>query len=461
MEIRSMNNSEILKSLKEIVGKDFVSNRTEDLYIYSQDPGASLTRPVDFVIMPKDVKEIQKILQLANHEKIPLIPMGGGLTLSALVVPVHGGIVIDMKRMNKIIEINEKSRYALIEAGVTTGQLLSNLNNHYPNLQPPIPDAPPSATVAGNVLIHGSGYLSQRYGDHGTMINGLEVVLPNGDICKLGSCTTSDYWFSRGPIPDLIGMFISSFGTMGIITKLSLKLYPKPKFRDIVFGMFTDPNDIPNLLSEITAQISAEDMLMGMQDKPEWMKGYIFIMTYITGDTQEDLERQIKILKKVYRKNNARFMNAPEKMRNVYMEKPIFAAGAADFRKGGGFEYVGAFMPLEKVPEAYLKGAEISRKYGIPPTIGSRLMSGTHTVIVFFSYSFNRADPKDMEKARNALHETNKLALELGGIPWKAEVRGQELILEKMNPNYKKLLKTLKNTLDPNNIMNPGNWEVK
>jgi glycolate oxidase len=461
MEIRSMNNSEILKSLKEIVGKDFVSNRTEDLYIYSQDPGASLARPVDFVIMPKDVKEIQKILQLANHEKIPLIPMGGGLTLSALVVPVHGGIVIDMKRMNKIIEINEKSRYALIEAGVTTGQLLSNLNNHYPNLQPPIPDAPPSATVAGNALIHGSGYLSQRYGDHGTMINGLEVVLPNGDVCKLGSCSTSDYWFTRGPIPDFIGMFISSFGTMGIVTKLSLKLYPKPKFRDIVFGMFTDPNDIPNLLSEITAQISAEDMLLGMQDKPEWMKGYIFIMTYITGDTQEDLERQIKILKKVYRKNNARFMNAPEKMRNVYMEKPIFAAGAADFRKGGGFEYVGAFMPLEKVPEAYLKGAEISRKYGIPPTIGSRLMSGTHTVIVFFSYSFNRADPKDMENARNALHETNKLALELGGIPWKAEIAGQELILEKMNPNYKKLLKTLKNTLDPNNIMNPGNWEVK
>ena len=175
--------------------------------------------------------------------------------------------------MNKIIEINEKSRYALIEAGVTTGQLLSNLNNHYPDLQPPIPDAPPSATIAGNVLIHGSGYLSQRHGDHGTMINGLEVVLPNGDVCKLGSCATSDYWFTRGPIPDFIGMFISSFGTMGIVTKLSLKLYPKPKFRDIVFGLLKDPKEIPNLLLNITTQRFAEDILLGMQDKPEWMKG--------------------------------------------------------------------------------------------------------------------------------------------------------------------------------------------
>jgi len=456
-----MNSNEILTNLEEIVGKDFASNKSEELYIYSQDPGASEPRPVDFVVMPKTVEEVQKIVKLANKEKIPLVPMGGGLTLSALVVPIHGGIVIDMKRMDQIIEVNEFSRYVLMEAGVTTGQLLSFLNNNHPDLEPPIPDAPPSATIAGNVLIHGSGYLSQKHGDHGALINGLEVVLPNGDICKLGSCAVSDFWFTRGPIPDLIGMFISSFGTMGIITKLSLKLYNKPKFRDIVFGLLTDPRDLPNLLLKITALEIAEDLLLGMQDKPEWMKGYIFIMTYITGETQEDLDRQIKLLKKIYRKNNARFMKAPDRMYNIYIEKPIFAAGAADYRKGGGFEYVGAFMPLEKVPDGYLQAAEISRKYGIPPTIGSRLMSGTHTVVMFFSYSFNRADPKDMENARKALHETNKLALDLGGIPWKAELSGQQLILEKMDPNYKKLLKTLKNTLDPNGIMNPGNWEVK
>ncbi len=456
-----MNRNEILKNLEEIVGKDFASNKSEELYIYSQDPGASEPRPVDFVVMPKSVEEVQKIVKLGNKEKIPLVPMGGGLTLSALVVPINGGIVIDMKRMDKIIEVNELSRYVLMEAGVTTGQLLSFLNSNHPDLEAPIPDAPPSATIAGNVLIHGSGYLSQKHGDHGSLINGLEVVLPNGDICKLGSCAVSDFWFTRGPIPDLIGMFISSFGTMGIITKLSLKLYTKPKFRDIVFGLLTDPKDLPNLLLKITALEIAEDMLLGMQDKPEWMKGYIFIMTYITGETQEDLDRQIRLLKKIYRKNKARFMKAPPKMHKIYMGKPIFAAGAADYRKGGGFEYVGAFMPLEKVPDGYLQAAEISRKYGIPPTIGSRLMSGTHTVVMFFSYSFNRADPKDMENARKALHETNKLALDLGGIPWKAELTGQQLILEKMDPNYKKLLKALKNTLDPNNIMNPGNWEVK
>ena len=154
-------------------------------------------------------------------------------------------------------------------------------------------------------------------------------------------------------------------------------------------------------------------------------------------------------------------MKAPDKMKNLYLGKPIFSAGAADFRKGGGFEYVGAFMPLEKVPEAYEKGAEIARKYGIAPTIGSRLIGGVHTIVIFLSYSFNRADPNDMENARNALHDSNKMVLELGGIPWKAELEGQKLILEKAHPSYVNMMKTIRNALDPNGIMNSGNWEVE
>lgn len=455
-----MDNETILKDLEAIVGKEFVSNNAEDLFIYSQDPGASLPRPVDFVVIPGSVDEIQKIVQLANKYETPITPLGGGLTLSGLVIPVNGGIVIDMKRMNNIIEINKFSKYALIEAGVSTGQLLSYLNENYPNLQPPVPDAPPSATIAGNVLIHGSGYLSQKYGDHGAMINGLEVVLPSGEVCRLGSCAVSKYWFARGPIPDLIGLFISSFGTMGIITKLSVQLFDKPKFREVVFGLLTDPKDIPGILLKITETGLAEDVLLGMQDKPDWMKGYVFVIAYVTGDSQEEIDAHVKTFKKVYRKAKARYMKPPERMRKIYLEKPIFAATAADYRKGGGFEYVGANMPLENIPEAYRRGAEISKKYGIIPTLGSRLIGGTHNIVMFFSYSFNRADPKDMENARNALHETNELALELGGIPWKAEIAGQQLILEKMDSNYKKLFTTIRKTLDPNRIMNPGNWEV-
>jgi len=409
----------ILKELEEIVGKEFASNRSEDLYIYSQDPGASLPRPVDFVVMPSTSREVQNILKLANREKI------------------------------------------LIEAGVTTGQLLAYLNINHPNLQPPIPDAPPSATIAGNALIHGSGYLSQKFGDHGSMINGLEVILPDGEVYKLGSCAVSDYWFTRGPIPDFIGMFISSFGTMGIITKLSIKLFPKHKMRNIVFGLNKDPTLLPELISNITFTDVAEDILLGIQDKPDWMKGYTFIIVYITGESEEELNDKTKILKKMYRKAKSRYMKVPNRIEDIFLEKPQFAAGAADFRKGGGFEYVGAFIPLQLIPEMIKIGKEISLKHEIVPTLGARLIGQGHAAMFFISYSFNRSDPKDMKNARDALHETNKAVLEIGGIPWKAELDGQRMILEKMDPNYKKLLKGIKSLLDPNGIMNPGNWEVK
>ncbi|MHA1255571.1 MAG: FAD-binding oxidoreductase [Promethearchaeota archaeon] len=458
MELSITNKDEILKKLEKIVGQDYVSNKPEDLFIYSQDSGASLPRPVDYVVMPITVEEVQKILLLANEDKIPIVPMGAGMTLSGLTIPVKGGIVVDMKRMDQIIEINELSRYALIEAGVTTGRLTAYLEKHHLDLQVSIPDAPPSATVVGNALIHGSGFLSQKYGNHGDMINGLEVVLPNGEICKLGSCCISDYWFTRGPIPDLIGLFISSFGTMGIATKLSIKLYPKESLREVVVGLFNAPRMIPDVISKITHTDIAEDIVFSVSEG--LVKGYVFLATFITGNSKEDIGSQIKILKRIYRQAKGGYMKIPDELRDYFLEKPIFISNEADTRKGGGFEYVGSFVPLEKIPEAIEKAIEISNKYGITPSQVSRVIGKGHNVMFAASFPFNRANSIDMKNARSAIHETNKMILDLGGIIWKSELEGQKLMLEKMDPNYKKLFKAIRNVIDPNGIMNPGNWEI-
>ena len=98
---------DIYSYLADIVGEDFASNRQEELYLYSRDSGAQPPRRVDYVVMPKSVEEVQKVVQLANREKIPITPMGGGFTVSALTVPAKGGILLDMKRMDKVIEVND------------------------------------------------------------------------------------------------------------------------------------------------------------------------------------------------------------------------------------------------------------------------------------------------------------------------------------------------------------------
>ncbi len=455
-----MDEKQIIHVLHEIVGNDFVSNRPEELFIYSQDSGASEPRSVDYVVMPQNIIEVQKIVRLANREKIPITPMGGGLTLSGLAIPVKKGIVMDMKRMDKIIEINEFSRYAVLEAGVTTGKIKAYLDENHPDLQPPIPDAPPSVTVAGNMLIHGSGYLSQKYGCHSSLINGLEVVISTGEICRFGSCAVSDYWFSKGPIPDLIGLFTSAFGTMGIITKISIKLFPKPKFRDLVFGFLEGFLDLPKIMSKITFTELAEDIMIGKSDVQEAFKNFASLMVYIVGNSKEELNFKRKTIEQIFEEYDARVAPLSGRIRDIMMSQPQYGAAlAADWKKGGGFEYVGSFIPLEKIPEAIEKGTKISKKYGLIPSLLCRLIGRGHAVMFSVTFPFNRANPKDMINTRKGLEETNKMILEIGGIPWKSELGGQKLIMEKMDPNFKKIFKNIRNIFDPNGIMNPGNWD--
>jgi glycolate oxidase len=454
----------IYNSLVDIAGEDFVSNEPEDLYLYSCDGGATKPRRVDYVVMPKAAEEIQKIVILANKENIPITPMGGGLTLNGLVIPVHGGIVLDMKRMDRIIEVNESSRYVIIEAGVSQGALMSYLKKNYPDLQHSMPEAPSIATVVGNLLIRGHGCLSQC-GDNSNMLNGIEVVLPTGEICQVGSCSTSPHWFSKGPLPDLAGLFVGWFGATGIVTKASLRLYPRPEKRDVVLFATQNPDLIPDVIYKITQTRMADNIGMMEQEKPEYMKGYQFIGVIISGDSEEEMSYKKKALGKVPQacgdsENKVTFLEEiPPPAKERFLEEPPFAAVAADFRKGGGFQYCGIMMPTEKVPEAWRRGIEIAHKHGMLFQCANQVMSAGHEVMFGFNYSFNRADEKDVERAKEAMEDTNKLGLELGGIPWKADLQAQKQIVEKMDPNTFELMKKVKKLLDPNGIMNPGNWE--
>ncbi len=452
----------VYRSLIDIVGEKRVSNSQEELFIYSRDPGAQPPRQVDYVVMPETVEEVQKIVILANQEKIPITPLGGGFTLSALVVPNKGGIVLDMKRMDRILEVNEKSRYALIEAGVTQAALKSYLEKNHPRLQHSTPEAPPTVTVVGNALIQGHGHISPRYGVNSDMINGMEVVLPTGEVCKIGSCSIGPSWFTRGPLPDLPGLFIGWYGTTGIVTKLSMRLFPKPPYREVFAFSSDDVDLIPEAIFEAMQLDLLEDFFLIMQEKPEWMN-HIFYVLILSGHFEEELELKTKIYKDLFRRfkggGKVQFVeDLHPALRKRFLDVPPLAALAADFRKGGGFEYTGAILPIEKVPEAWRRGIDISHRYGMICSYVHQVLTGP-SIMFGFNYSFNRADNADIEKTRKALEEANRLTFELGGMVWKGEVAAQRLAMEKMDPNTAQLIQRIKKVMDPQGIMNPGNWE--
>jgi FAD/FMN-containing dehydrogenase len=457
--------SGILKSLIEILGDRGVSNSPEELWFYSRDPGVLSPHMPDYVVAPETTEQVQKVVQLANRERIPIVPMGSGMALTGLVIPLKGGIVMDMKRMNKILEVNEKARYAVVEGGTSQGVLKAYLQDHYPRLRHSLPDAPPVTTIAANVALHGQGRLTQQYGFNSDMVTGLEVVLPTGDICKIGSPSLGPYWFSKGPtLPDLSGLFLGWLGTTGIFTKVGLKLYPNKKFRDVELFVTDRVDLVSEILYELTHLEMLEDINVWFQPKPLMFKDNYHITIYFTGDTEEEIEFKRRMIWDAVQEfidtKDGGFMGL-QFMKERLLEMP--QRGVADFAdvpKGGGFEYSGPITLIEHFPQYAAKVIELAAKYNVLYASSARIISGGHSMMFSISFAFNRKDPAMMSRVKNALDEATEFALEMGGIPWKPNFMEQKMVMQKMDPNTLKLLQMVKRNLDPHGIMNPGNWEV-
>lgn len=455
---------ELIRKLAAVVGERFVSNRPEERFIYSMDPGTMPPAVPDAVVMPRTTEELAQIMRLANKHRVPVVPMGGGLVLSGLTRALKGGIILDMKRMNRIITVNPKSRFAVVEGGASQGMLQAHLKKHHPDLKHSMPDAPPIATMAGNICIHGSGHLSVLGGFHSDMLTGMEVVLPTGDIVRTGSCGVSQDWFARAPLPDLSGLFLGWSGTTGVVTKLGIRLFPRYAHNDILILVCENADDMPDIISRLTGVQVAEDMTPWMTPKPDWARGFLHINIAFGAHSKKELIFKRNLLQTSVRtyidEKSAGFLPLPPPQKGRFLEVPSSdLVRFADLRKGGGFEYVGAIMAIEHFPEAYRAGLEIAEKYRVSHSMGARIIGAGHCMMFFYAYAFNRADPEDVARAQNALHATNTAALAMGGIPWKAELPAQQQIIEKMDQNTYALMNRIRDVLDPNHIMNPGNWE--
>ena len=180
----------------------------------------------------------------------------------------------------------------------------------------------------------------------------------------------------------------------------------------------------------------------------------------MTGNSEEEFELKERQLVKMFKgEERVKFMEEPPPaFRRRFLDVPPFAATAADFAKGGGFEYVGGILPIEKIPEAWRGSFKIVRGYNVVFSIAIQPLDCGHSVMFGPIYSFNRADEESVRRVRKTLEESNKLILELGGVLWKSELPGQKLMMERMDPNTIELMKRIRKVLDPNEIMNPGNW---
>ena len=317
--------TELYQKLENIVTKKFISNSLIVRHAYSRVVDPVLQGVPDIVIRPKDAKEVSEILKIANEENIPVIPRGGGGDEFGGSKPIgDGGIVLDMKRMNNVVNLDEDNLVVTVEAGISWGKLNEYLCHFDLYTGCMGPGSGMTASVGGGISHHSvGGGGCAKYGTCTNQLVSLEVVLPTGDIIETGSQANkfSKIPFNRfGNGPDLAGLFCGDNGIMGVKTKVSLQVFPRPPFAayktfllprkdrvvssQIMLDVRRKGIDVYDLmyLMDIIVRLGTEFGLMPMWEQLKRKRGIIFYT--VEANSEVELDEKVKQLDEIIVNNN-------------------------------------------------------------------------------------------------------------------------------------------------------------
>lgn len=241
---RGLLTTEHLESFKKIVGEAYVLADEENLLHYGHDETEQLSYPPEVVLRPRTTEEIAAILKICNEDRIPVTPRGAGTGLSGGALPHLGGVLLSTDRMNSILQIDERNLQVTTEPGVIT-EVLQNAVKEKGLFYPPDPSSRGSCFIGGNIAENSGGPKAVKYGVVKDYVLNLEVVLPSGEIIWTGANVLKN---STGY--NLTQLIVGSEGTLGIVTKIVLRLIPFPKYDLLMLVPFTS-------LEKASAAVSA------------------------------------------------------------------------------------------------------------------------------------------------------------------------------------------------------------
>ena len=485
-----MNINDVVSELKQKIGERYVSDDPEIQFLYHYD--FITTEPegkCDIAIMPDTAEQVQEIVKIANKYKIPVIPWVSGINFGSIATPRKGGIVVDLRRLNRVLEVNEDDMYAVVEGGITWADLKGYLDRNHPDLKAGITWSPPGTGVIPSCLCYGMFDLGMLGGTGAEFINGLEVVLGSGELIRVGSCSLSNYWYGRQPLPDLAGLFIGWEGTTGIVTKAAIKLWPKLPYRADFLPIAPKIDDgIPMILKLSKAGLGIIDLcalnlgwcqaLMGLDEEhvakdplefglPDFF-GLISTQAYTEKQHEAQCEGIINICKEYDMDPlpiKEQLESFPENLQGIMGhltpstggQTPVQFWGCWNFTRGGGGQWIGTYCSTRDIIKFYNISREICLKYDKPPQFYSRIMMGGHYCVARTNIGFNKNDPEDIKKTRILLKEIHKAVQKLDGVVmYKPPLWAVQYYKDKTLPATTKLIEKIRKILDPNKLMNPG-----
>jgi len=236
------------KKLTEIFGKQNFLDSMEDRIAYSYDGTPLISSLPEVVVIPSSVEQIGQLMRLANEEKFSVVPRGSGTGLSGGSIPVENSVVLLMTKWNSVIELDKNNLTAWVEPGVITGKFQSFVESQG-LFYPPDPGSSQICTIGGNVAENAGGLRGLKYGVTKNYVLGLEVVLPSGEVMRIGGKNTKDV--AGYNLKDVL---IGSEGTLGIFTKILLKLIPMPPWHKTILAFYDSIGKAAETVSELTAK---------------------------------------------------------------------------------------------------------------------------------------------------------------------------------------------------------------
>ncbi|MEJ2198100.1 MAG: FAD-linked oxidase C-terminal domain-containing protein [Desulfuromonadales bacterium] len=409
---------------------------------------------------PGSTEEISRVMKLANRELIPVFPRGAGSGFTGGSLPTRGGIVMCTERMDRILLIDEENLVATVEPGVVTEHFqkaVEKLGLFYP----PDPAALKFSTLGGNVAECAGGPRCIKYGVTKDFIIGLEVVTPTGDIITTGGPTM------KGVVGyDLTKLMCGSEGTLGVITRIVIKLLPLPEAKKTMLVLFDSIDGAAQAVSSIIRSKIIPATLEFMDGRtldcvrqatdlevPEGARAVLIIE--VDGD-REFLDKQAARIAKIIKPLGVvetRIATTPEESEALWQ---IRRSVSASLRKVNPDKYnEDICVPRSKVPEMIRKVDAIAEKYAIPIVNFGHAGDGN----IHVNIMVNKKVSGDTLKAEGAIRDVFKAALELGGTmsgEHGVGIAKAPYIPLEITPEAARYMKAIKQALDPNNILNPG-----
>ena len=450
-------NDQVQAELKKIFnGRFSTSESTRANYARGEDTYDPVLSKA--VVFPETNEEVSKILSLCNEYKIPVVPFGTGTSLEGNVVGNEKGITICLEKMNKILSVNVEDFDCRVQACVTKEQLNEYLRED--GVFFPI-DPGANAAIGGMASTSASGTMAVKYGTMKTVISGLTVVLPNGDIINTGGRTKKT---SAGY--NLTNLFIGSEGTLGIITEVHLRLSPIPESIMSAVCHFPTLEDAVQTAQQVIqygVPIARIEMLnkdqMGISINYSKLKDIQAVPTlfFEFHGSESSNNENIKIVEELSKDNKGssfKWAKDLEERNKLWKARWDVYYSVKALINNGRVYSTDVCVPISKITECVNFAEEQAKKFGVrAPMVGHMGDGNFHVVLPF--------DPENKEsyKKIRAFNDTLiRKALELNGTITGEHGVGlhkKEYLLEQ-HPDNIPVMKSIKRTLDPNNIMNPG-----